>query len=143
LDEHIQYLEKHVKQLSQTCLILVDIDYFKQVNDQYGHIIGDQIIQLVASQLKKSVRSSDLIIRYGGDEFIIFLEHVESGAALKVAEKIRAEVQQAHLKLENGNSISVSVSIGVATGTENWLELLEKADQALFRAKAAGRNSVA
>lgn len=100
LDEHIQYLEKHVKQLSQTCLILVDIDYFKQVNDQYGHIIGDQIIQLVASQLKKSVRSSDLIIRYGGDEFIIFLEYVEFGAALKVAEKIRAEVQQAHLKLE-------------------------------------------
>ncbi len=143
LDEHIQYLEKHVKQLSQTCLILVDIDYFKQVNDQYGHIIGDQIIQLVASQLKKSVRSSDLIIRYGGDEFIIFLEYVEFGAALKVAEKIRAEVQQAHLKLENGNSISVSVSIGVATGAENWLELLEKADQALFRAKAAGRNSVA
>lgn len=142
LDEHIQYLEKHVKQLSQTCLILVDIDYFKQVNDQYGHIIGDQIIQLVASQLKKSVRSSDLIIRYGGDEFIIFLEYVEFGAALKVAEKIRAEVQQAHLKLENGNSISVSVSIGVATGAENWLELLEKADQALFRAKAAGRNSV-
>ena len=62
---------------------------------------------------------------------------------MKVAEKIRAEVQQAHLKLENGNSISVSVSIGVATGAENWLELLEKADQALFRAKAAGRNSVA
>ncbi len=143
LDEHIQYLEKHVKQLSQTCLILVDIDYFKQVNDQYGHIIGDQVIQLVASQLKKSVRSSDLIIRYGGDEFIIFLEYVEFGAVLKVVEKIRAEVQQAHLKLENGNSISFSVSIGVATGAENWLELLEKADQALFRAKAAGRNSVA
>ncbi|MFX3621918.1 MAG: diguanylate cyclase domain-containing protein [Acinetobacter radioresistens] len=56
---------------------------------------------------------------------------------------MRAEVQQAHLKLENVNSISVSVSIGVATGAENWLELLEKADQALFRAKAAGRNSVA
>ena len=65
LEEYIRFLENQPGQLSQTCLMIIDIDHFKQVNDQYGHIIGDQVIQLVAERLKANVRATDLLVRYG------------------------------------------------------------------------------
>ncbi|PJI31021.1 GGDEF domain-containing protein [Acinetobacter pseudolwoffii] len=143
LEEYIRFMENQPGQLSQTCLMIIDIDHFKQVNDQYGHIIGDQVIQLVAERLKANVRATDLLVRYGGDEFLVLIENIEMDQALIVADKIRAEVVERYILTALGDQIQISVSIGVAIGAVSWMTLLSNADDALFKAKAKGRNVVA
>lgn len=136
-------MENQPGQLSQTCLMIIDIDHFKQVNDQYGHIVGDQVIQLVAERLKANVRATDLLVRYGGDEFLVLIENIQMQQALIVADKIRAEVVERYILTALGDQIQISVSIGVAIGAVSWMTLLSNADDALFKAKAKGRNVVA
>ena len=136
-------MEAHPTQFKRTCLMIIDIDHFKQVNDQYGHIIGDQVIQLVAERLKANVRASDLLVRYGGDEFLVLIENIEMQHAFMLANKIRTEVAEHSILTAADEDIHVSVSIGVAIGAESWIALLEQADDALFKAKAKGRNVVA
>lgn len=143
LEEYTRFLESHPSQFSQTCLMIIDIDHFKQVNDQYGHIIGDEVIQLVAQCLKDNVRTSDLLVRYGGDEFLVLIENIDFDNARKIADKIRSEVEDAYILSENGDQIQVSVSVGVAIGAQSWISLFTKADKALFVAKGQGRNAVA
>jgi len=143
LEEYIRFLENQPSQLSQTCLMIIDIDHFKQVNDRYGHIVGDQVIQLVAERLKANVRATDLLVRYGGDEFLVLIENIEMDQALIVADKIRAEVAERYILTALGDEIQISVSIGVAIGAVSWMALLSNADDALFKAKAKGRNVVA
>ncbi|ENX19402.1 hypothetical protein F892_03570 [Acinetobacter vivianii] len=143
LEEYIAALEAKPEGLSQTCVIAIDIDNFKFVNDQYGHIVGDQVITMIADQLKRNVRASDLIVRYGGDEFLIVLENIQMDAAKAIAENIRLGVIQENIMIPSlAEAIQVSVSIGVAIGANSWLALLEKADQSLLKAKAKGKNIV-
>lgn len=143
LDEYIGILESQPESLAQTCVIVVDIDNFKFVNDQYGHIVGDQVIVMIADQLKQHVRSSDLIVRYGGDEFLVVIENIQMDVAKAIAESIRLGISKKRIVISNmDEAIQVSVSIGVAIGAGSWLELLEKADQSMLRAKAKGKNVV-
>lgn len=143
LEEYIAALEDKAEGLSHTCVIAIDIDNFKFVNDQYGHIVGDQVISMIADQLKRHVRTSDLIVRYGGDEFLIVLENIQMEAAKAIAENIREGVAGQGILLSGmADEIRVSVSIGVAIGANSWLALLEKADQSLLKAKAKGKNVV-
>ena len=143
LEEYIAALEDKAEGLAHTCVIAIDIDNFKFVNDQYGHIVGDQVISMIADQLKRHVRSSDLIVRYGGDEFLIVLENIQMDAAKAIAENIREGVAGQGILLSGmADEIRVSVSIGVAIGANSWLALLEKADQSLLKAKAKGKNVV-
>ncbi|MEB6479813.1 GGDEF domain-containing protein [Acinetobacter vivianii] len=143
LEEYIAALEAKPEGLSQTCVIAIDIDNFKFVNDQYGHIVGDQVITMIADQLKRNVRASDLIVRYGGDEFLIVLENIQMEAAKSIAESIRLGVIQENIMIPSlAKEIQVSVSIGIAIGANSWLALLEKADQSLLKAKAKGKNVV-
>lgn len=145
LNEYIKLLENQPTQFSETCLMVIDIDHFKQVNDVYGHLMGDQVIQFVAEKLKENIRTSDLLVRYGGDEFIVLIENVGMERALKIAEKIRSEIYEAK-PLDNVRcpdlKVSISISIGVAIGATSWMALLEKADRALFQAKEQGKNKV-
>ena len=144
LNEYIKLLENQPTQFSETCLMVIDIDHFKQVNDVYGHLMGDQVIQFVAEKLKENIRTSDLLVRYGGDEFIVLIENVGMERALKIAEKIRSEIYEAK-PVDNVRcpDLKVSISIGVAIGATSWMALLEKADRALFQAKEQGKNKVA
>ncbi|ANF80793.1 diguanylate cyclase [Acinetobacter sp. NCu2D-2] len=142
LEEYTKFLEEHPSKFTKTCLMIIDIDHFKQVNDQHGHIVGDQVIQSVADCLKWNVRTSDMIVRYGGDEFLVLIENIELVNALNVANKIRKEVNGETILDGEGQRIPFSVSIGVAVGADSWLELFAKADSALFEAKAKGRNVV-
>ena len=144
LNEYIKLLENQLTQFSETCLMVIDIDHFKQVNDVYGHLMGDQVIQFVAEKLKENIRTSDLLVRYGGDEFIVMIENVGMERALKIAEKIRSEIYEAK-SVDNVRcpDLKVSISIGVAIGATSWMALLEKADRALFQAKEQGKNKVA
>ena len=143
LNEYIKLLENQPTQFSETCLMVIDIDHFKQVNDVYGHLMGDQVIQFVAEKLKENIRTSDLLVRYGGDEFIVLIENVGMERALKIAEKIRSEIYEAK-SVDNVRcpDLKVSISIGVVIGATSWMALLEKADRALFQAKEQGKNKV-
>lgn len=143
LSEYLKIVECYPQKFTQTCLMIIDIDRFKQVNDQYGHIVGDRVIVSIAEQLKQNIRSSDLIVRYGGDEFLILLEQVQFIDARLLAEKIRMAISLEEICLSGSDEkLHVSVSIGFAIGAVSWIDLLEKADRSLLRAKARGRNAV-
>ena len=143
LEEYLKFSDIVPNHFEDVCLIVIDIDNFKTVNDHHGHIFGDEVIISVADCLKQSVRSTDLIVRFGGDEFLIVLEDVGLDHGLNMAEKIRSLVSELNLIVtETQTLIKISVSIGVGVGAESWKELLEKADKALYESKAKGKNSV-
>ncbi len=144
LEEYIRYLENKPNQFKHTGLIIIDIDDFKHVNDTFGHIVGDEVIKLIAEKLQLNVRASDLIVRYGGDEFLVLIEHINFPEAWAIANKILQEIGRSELYIaELNQNIRVSVSAGVVVGGASWMSLLEKADKSLFQAKANGKNKVA
>ncbi len=127
-----------------TCVIS-DIDFFKRVNDTYGHQIGDIILKEAAQILEKGIRESDLAARYGGEEFGLVLLQIESQAALLVCERIRAQIAARPFTAVNP-PLHVTASFGIAsfpsTGIEEEKDLVEAADLALYKAKEGGRNRV-
>lgn len=126
-------------------LIMADIDYFKPVNDQHGHLVGDQVLQQVAETLQRNLRQVDILGRYGGEEFVIVLPETDTATAQALAERLRAAIAQAVVVTAQG-AVSVTLSLGVAAisdGHPMSLErLLDSADQMLYQAKQAGRNCV-
>ncbi|MCA1771340.1 MAG: diguanylate cyclase [Halomonas sp.] len=127
---------------------MIDIDHFKPINDTYGHPFGDAVIQRIAGVLGNTSRDSDVVCRYGGEEFAIILRDTPSAGAMLVAERMRKAVET--LQLTSGQTpVPLTVSIGIAgsdrvddTATDSGKHLLEAADRALYRAKKAGRNRV-
>lgn len=143
LEEYLAFTEQKPNAFEYMALIVLDIDNFKQVNDHYGHIVGDEVIQYVAHKLKKSVRSTDFVVRYGGDEFLVILENCEFSDALEIADKMRCAINHSQVFIPDLiEEISVSVSAGVAVGAQSWTQLLAKADKTLLRVKAQGKNAV-
>jgi diguanylate cyclase (GGDEF)-like protein len=127
------------------CCMLLDVDHFKQINDQYGHAIGDQVLYEFAARCKGSVREVDLIGRYGGEELVIFLPETDSDTAMQVAERLRGSIEKTPIKVLD-YELQVTVSIGVSRKDENTTEietLISRADQAMYIAKHKGRNQVA
>jgi diguanylate cyclase (GGDEF)-like protein/PAS domain S-box-containing protein len=126
-------------------LLMLDIDHFKRVNDHFGHLCGDLVLQDIGRVVREHVRSVDLVARYGGEEITIILIEAEISAALEVAEKVRREVET-HAFVCDGKSLKVTVSIGASAhpgeNIRSWKQLLNTADQAMYRAKQAGRNRV-
>jgi len=122
--------------------IMIDIDHFKRVNDKYGHPVGDQVLQFLASEFRSVVRAADIVGRYGGEEFVIFLSDSDVKSALDLAERLRNMVERTPFHVEE-NEIRITISLGVAEYNENSpnLEtLVARADQALYVAKHKGRN---
>ncbi len=129
----------------QLSLLMLDIDYFKQVNDTYGHQAGDTILKGISELLVKQARSIDRVCRYGGEEITLILPETVATLAMKIAERLRASVELQSFDIGDGKTIKISVSIGVATYPQqaNSLEALVKAaDLALYAAKQGGRNRV-
>lgn len=122
-------------------LLMLDIDYFKSINDTYGHAGGDLVLQRVAQQIQKCCRGADTLFRYGGEEFAVILPTASIGDAFVIAERIRSAVTEMNCPIA-GNRVSVSVSIGCATyhPNESAMTLIERADAALYQAKRNGRN---
>jgi diguanylate cyclase (GGDEF)-like protein len=131
---------------SPLALLMLDLDFFKRLNDTYGHAAGDAALRSFATTLKGAIRRSDLAARYGGEEFVVVMPGASQADATMVAEKIRAEVCREPVLLDGmGRSETITVSIGVAAYPENTVaaqDLLRLADAALYRAKDAGRNRV-
>ncbi|MCD6489520.1 MAG: GGDEF domain-containing protein, partial [Thermodesulfobacterium sp.] len=125
-------------------ILMCDLDFFKSVNDQYGHDIGDLILKETASILASNVRKSDLVIRFGGEEFLVLLVDIKEGESVKVAEKLRSLIETHEFKIPQG-SIRRTISIGVSEfpiDTKAIWEAIKFADVALYKAKELGRNKV-
>lgn len=133
------------RQGSATTILLLDLDHFKRVNDTWGHPAGDAVLRQVAVTATQAVRSTDLVGRLGGEEFIILLPHTSEDAGRRIAEKIRHRLQSAPVAWE-GTSIPVTASIGVASAAaaakRDFDSLYNEADKALYLAKQRGRNRV-
>ena len=123
---------------------MIDIDHFKQVNDTYGHLAGDQVLISVAQTLIRSLRPSDMPVRYGGEEFSVFLPGTTDENAKIIAERIRRNMENMSISLADGTILQVTVSIGYAERIENDTveSLIDRADKALYYAKENGRNRV-
>jgi diguanylate cyclase (GGDEF)-like protein len=122
-------------------LLLVDIDHFKSFNDRFGHAAGDAVIKRIAREIMATVRASDLVFRFGGEEFVVVCEGLESGPALALGERVRREIASS---IEDAGA-RVTVSVGIASGsdeTATYDSLFQIADLRLYQAKAAGRNCV-
>ena len=125
----------------QLCVMMIDVDRFKEINDEYGHIIGDQILAATADALRHHLRPTDLIARFGGDEFSVLLPGTTLQRATITANRLRTSLANYH---RPGHPSSVTVSIGLtsASDTDNLDSLLHRADEALYTAKENGRNCV-
>lgn len=140
----VEFSRAHRMDREFSCMML-DLDHFKEINDTYGHLIGDQVLKEFAYRCKCSVREIDLVGRYGGEELIILLPETNRKLAMQAAERLRASIAATPINI-NGDEIALTVSIGVATKDENTLHLetlIARADQAMYIAKHRGRNRVA
>lgn len=145
------FLERLKEELSRANIsgstlsyILLDVDKFKNINDTYGHIVGDAVLKGIAGILSQSLRSIDMCARFGGEEFCLMLPETTKEQAFAVAERIRLRVEEAKIMAYN-ESLACTISIGIASypdDAEQANALIDKADKALYRAKAQGRNRV-
>ena len=138
-----QALEQSGVDGTPLCVMMADVDHFKQINDTYGHLAGDQVLRIVAARILSVARSGDEVGRYGGEEFLLILQNTELDSGRDVAERVRAHVNGDTIQ-SGGASLDVTVSIGIAQARPNETvnSLIERADTALYAAKSAGRNCV-
>ncbi len=134
------------REKSETSLILFDLDFFKRVNDRYGHPVGDELLKHIGEILQHAARSSDVAARIGGEEFVFFLPNTSVTSAVVIAERIRETISRSTLTTEKSHRITVTISAGVAS-TSNYNSTSPKmlyaaADKALYLAKKHGRNQV-
>ena len=136
----LEYAKRYGEPLS---VLMIDIDDFKKVNDNYGHDVGDRLLKALSDVIKRSVRSSDVAARFGGEEFVVLLPKTEEEGAKLVANRIREEFKRVSVDVD-GEKIRTSVSIGVATlrGEGSIEEVIKKADIALYEAKRSGKDRV-
>ena len=125
-------------------LSMLDIDHFKRVNDRYGHLTGDEVLEKIATLIRRNIRDTDIVGRYGGEEFIIILPKTNLSSAWVVAERLRTIIEKTEMKDSAGNVFAITVSQGLAgwERDEDATSLISRADEALYKAKEKGRNRV-
>jgi two-component system cell cycle response regulator len=148
-----RYMETHVGTLVEQAVtrskpltvLILDIDYFKAVNDGWGHDAGDDVLREFALRIRKSIRGIDLACRYGGEEFVVVMPETDMAVATVVAERLRRRIATEPFPIQQGGrKIDVTISIGLAAlrREDNAAAVIKRADQALYRAKRDGRNRV-
>ena len=148
-----RYFDAHIKQLLSKdndvvvnlWLIMIDIDHFKEVNDQYGHQVGDIVLKAVTNTLSHNIRAIDLLARYGGEEFALLVSNISLEEVKVIADRLRINVEQLKMKIPDSDEVVIkTISMGVAEykEKESVTQLIDRADKALYAAKASGRNKV-
>jgi len=143
--EHIERELSRAKRYNRhLSLILMDLDFFKKINDTYGHLAGDYVLKKIAELALQHVRKEDILARYGGEEFALLLPETDRWQALSIAEKIRALIEKQYIQYDKQH-INITLSLGVAMAgpkTNNANQLIKEADAYLYHAKNTGRNRV-
>ncbi len=144
ISDHI--LDLAIREKKDLALIMLDIDKFKNINDTYGHQIGDDVIIELSNKLKEQQRKSDIACRYGGEEFVILLPETSLDGAMIVAQKLKREIEQINIKISSSQNLQFTASFGVSEvyieKEKNLEPSLKRADNALYEAKESGRNKV-
>ena len=139
-----KFLNKSKQEYEPMSIIMLDIDYFKNINDTYGHAVGDEVIKLLASLLKDNTRENDTVFRLGGEEFAILLPSIGKMKASEIAEELRMIIENKNFIIADEKDIQFTVSLGIACinfeKDTDILESLDRADKALYQAKIEGRN---
>ncbi|MBN1113940.1 MAG: GGDEF domain-containing protein [Oligoflexia bacterium] len=142
-------LEKELKKALEkdTCfaILFIDIDNFKSVNDTYGHIVASTVLNLIGRFIRENTRETDLVFRYGGDEFVVMLETTDSEKAFHVAERLRKVIENKHFLIKTKHKLKLTVSIGIASFPEDGkttVDIMEMADQAMYAGKKTTKNVV-
>lgn len=129
---------------SKLSVAIVDIDFFKKINDTYGHLCGDYVLREIAYNMETTFRKTDMAFRYGGEEFVVILTETEANSALIPLERLRKKIEMTEFKYKASN-FHVTISIGLNSNVndyENQEDFLESADKALYEAKNSGRNQI-
>jgi two-component system cell cycle response regulator len=148
-----RYMESHVGALVEQAatrgkpltVLVLDIDYFKAINDTHGHDAGDDVLREFALRVRKSIRGIDLACRYGGEEFVVVMPETDMAVATVVAERLRRRIASDPFPIQEGaRKVEVTISIGIAAlgRCDTAASMIKRADQALYRAKRDGRNRV-
>jgi diguanylate cyclase len=128
------------------CLVMLDVDHFKQINDSYGHVFGDRVLRAIGEVLKSAVKGRDVVARYGGEEFAVLLPETRVDGAHSVAEQLRSQVERTRIRRlsteETIGSITVSAGVTAYRAGEDAAQFVQRADTALYASKAGGRNRV-
>lgn len=142
ISHYIQNLQK--KPSCVYAMMILDLDFFKKVNDQYGHDVGDAVLCRVAHLLKETIAQQGIVGRLGGEEFVVILPDMTLASALQSAEHCRSQIEQHHLQLKDGRVLTVTASFGVAMADQSMAidDVSRLADQALYQSKEKGRNQV-
>jgi two-component system, cell cycle response regulator len=122
-------------------VLMMDIDFFKKINDTHGHFIGDSVLEEVAIRIAQTVRPYDVVGRFGGEEFIVVAPNMRAGEAVRFGDRIRGLIETEPVRTGDVQ-VPVTISVGVALGRDNMDTVLRAADAALYRAKRGGRNRV-
>ncbi|MGE8338744.1 GGDEF domain-containing protein [Pseudomonas laurylsulfatiphila] len=140
LDHEVKQWQQHGNTL---LLAMLDLDHFKRINDNYGHLAGDKVLKIIANVLRKRLRGTDFIARFGGEEFVLLMPSTVPAAGLKLLESLRASIEACPFHFK-GEPVTITVSVGMSAFRpgEHSDQVLKRADQALYRAKNAGRNRV-
>jgi len=140
LHREIELAQRHNRPLG---LIMLDVDHFKTINDTYGHCAGDKLLQSLVQCAEKSLRISDMIYRYGGEEFVIILPETDTAGILRLAKRIRRRVEKLETSIGD-QAVHMTISSGIASlsNSDDEKSLLGRADEALYRAKREGRNCI-
>lgn len=136
-------LSSHKRHQVDFSLMIIDIDHFKKVNDTYGHITGDNVLKVIAEVISKTIRGSDQVFRYGGEEFVVILENTEQGGASSIAERVRKQIQQKVIDVSKNIQVTASIGFASSDRVNDPSDTLEYADKALYHAKDLGRNRIA
>ena len=134
-------IEQQARHNRQYGLILLDLDHFKQINDNYGHKTGDKMLIELVPLLQSLLRQHDPVFRFGGEEFVVVVADISAAALTKLAEKLRQGVES-RMQLPDGSHITISIGVAILQAEEDWEAWLHRADMALYQAKHQGRNQV-
>ncbi len=144
MEQHLEHqVLSSIRHHTPLSVLMIDLDYFKSINDTHGHMVGDAVLTETAKTIVKCTRNSDVVFRYGGEEFVVILTNTRAAGAQLLGERICSAVAGRPVPV-SGTTIPVTVSVGVAElkAGDGSVDLLERADQQLYRAKLAGRNRV-